>query len=212
MLRSFYACKPFISIVVAVSVLTGSLSVMSQDIVAADDITGGASVFVFRESRKKPQEKSGGRGARAGGGGGHSASASKLQTQLAANRKRHAAQSKANAALLAKNRTRQRNAKIAQSNALTAKADTFLENNAVDQAITNYRDALKQNPKNTDASQGLSDALTAKAVQVAGDANSAAAIPLLEEAVKLDPRNDVAYAKLGHVYDGPSRATKKRCR
>lgn len=202
MLYNLVSWKPLVSAIVIFSICTGSLSVMSQDIVASDDITGGASVFVFRESRKKPQEKAGGRSFRAAGGRVRGAgSSSKMHSQLAMNRKRRTANAKANAALVAKVRARQRNAKVAQSASMTAKANTLLDSNAVDQAITSFREALKQNPKNTDAAEGLSDALTTKAVQIAGDSNNASALPLLEEAIKLDGRNDVAYAKLGELYE-----------
>ena len=199
MFRNLVSYKPFISTVVILSVFCGSLSVLSQDLVASDDLAGGASVFVFRESRKKPQQKSAGRPLRAARKPARGPS--RYQTQLAAYRKRRAAQSKANAALVAKNRARQRNARLAQSAALTAKADTLLEANSVDAAIAGYREALKQNPKNADAAQGLSDALTAKA---SGDGSLA----LLEEAVKLDDRNDVAFAKLGDAYDDANQPDK----
>ncbi|MGI8813131.1 MAG: tetratricopeptide repeat protein [Pyrinomonadaceae bacterium] len=186
--------KSFISATVLFSVFFSSISVMPQDIVAADDITGGSSVFVFRESRKKPQRKAGGRVFRSTSARGDR---SRLQTQIAANRKSRAAKAKANAAIASRNRAR--NSKAVQSAALSANADIMLESNSVDQAIASYREAIKQNPKNTDAAEGLSDALTAKAVEMAGDSNSAAALRLLEEAVKLDSRNDVAFAKLGEV-------------
>ena len=206
MLRSLVFYKPFITFVVIFSIFAASVSVATQDLVAADDITGGASVFVFRVSRKKPQEKTGGRNVQNGRSRG--SSASKMQAQLAVNRKRRTANAKANAGQIARNRQRQRNAKITQSNAITAKADTFLENNSLDQAISNYREALKQNSKNVAAAHGLSDALTAKAVVTAGDSNDMAALPMLEEAVKLDNRNDVAFAKLGDIYMAASQSAK----
>ena len=48
---------------------------------------------------------------------------------------------------------------------------------------------------------GLSEALTVKGVEIAGDTNNDAALPYLEEAVKNDPKNSVAFAKLGEIYD-----------
>jgi tetratricopeptide (TPR) repeat protein len=212
MLRNLVACKAFISTVAIVSICTSSLSVLSQDIVASDDITGGASVFVFRESRKKPQEKAGGRMFRSAGGRARAAGASaKYQAQLAANRKKRVTRATPNTATVAKNRTRARNPKTVQTAALVTKAETQLEANSVDEAIATYRQALNQDPKNTAAANGLSDALTAKAVAMsATDPNNSATIGLLEEAVTLDARNDVAFAKLGDAYDAANEDAKAR--
>ena len=210
MLRKILSCNAFISAVVILSICSSSLSIFAQDIVAADDITGGASVFVFHGSRKQPQEKAGGRSFRSAGGRlGASGAASKYRAQLAVNRKKRSAQTKPRGATVARNRANQRNARAVQANALAAKADTQLDANSVDQAIATYRDALKQDPKNTAASKGLSDALTAKAVEMtASGADNPAALALLEEAVKLDDRNDVAYAKLGDAYDSAKQGAK----
>jgi tetratricopeptide (TPR) repeat protein len=210
MFRNKPVAKCFFSSLVVLSVNLSCIMVFPQDIVAADDITGGASVFVFRKSRKEPQEKAAGRGTRAGGGRAAGPGKSGFEAQVAANRKRRTTQAKANQATLARNRERQRNARIAQSETLTAKADGLLDAKQIDPAIAAYREALKNNPQNDDAKLGLSDALAAQGIEVAGDANNIAAATYLEEAVKLDPKNDVAYAKLGEVYDARNDATKAR--
>jgi tetratricopeptide (TPR) repeat protein len=209
MFRTRTFIKSLFSSIVLLSLNLSCLLVFPQDIVAADDITGGSSVFVFRKSRKEPQEKAAGRTMRAGGGRVR-ANRNRFDSQVAANRKRRAASAKANQAQLAKNRERQRNAKIALSDTLTAKADGMLESKQIDQAIATYREALKNNPKNDDARLGLSDALAAKGTEVAGDTNNIAAAVFLEEAITLDPKNDVAYAKLGEVYDAKNDPTKAR--
>ena len=69
-----------------------------------------------------------------------------------------------------------------------------------DAAIASYREALKDNPKNLQAANGLSDALTAKGIDASGPTNSEAGDQYLEEAVKLDPKNEVAFAKLGEIF------------
>lgn len=209
MFRNKPLAKSFISSLVFFSVNLSCIMVFPQDIVAADDITGGASVFVFRKSRKEPQEKAAGRGTRAGGGRVRSGKGG-FEAQVAANRKRRTTQAKTNQATLARNRARQRNARIAQSETLTAKADGLLDAKQIDPAIAAYREALKNNPQNDDAKLGLSDALAAKGIEVAGDTNNVAAATYLEEAVALDPKNDVAYAKLGEVYDARNDASKAR--
>lgn len=189
--------RPSIAAVVILSICAGGLGVFPQDIVAADDITGGASVFVFRESRKKPQKMSGNRGFRQAGGRTRSGGAARIQ--LAANRKRRAERVKSNTELAAKSRARRRGTQKTRTAALLAKAESKLEANSFDEASAGYREALKLDPKNSDAARGLSEALTSKAVELdSADAKSVAA--MLEEAVKLDARNDAAYIRLGDLY------------
>ena len=207
MFRNKPFAKSLFSSITLVSLNLSCLLVFPQDIVAADDITGGSSVFVFRKSRKDPHEKAAGRSLRSGGGRVRTNKA-KYTSNVAANRKRRSDKAKANQAALAKSRTR--NAKITLSNTLTAKADSQLEAKQVDLAITTYREALKNNPKNEDAKLGLSDALAAKGIDVAGDTNNAAAMPYLDEALVLDPKNDVAYAKLGELHDAKNDPAKAR--
>ena len=204
MFRSRRYLSLFLSLSAFFSILPNQRTVSAQDLVATENVTGGSSVFVFRESRKKPQARgAGGRigvGEATGGGGGAGAGAkgrsSRSNAQIAAAaQKRRAAAAKKRAAIAAANR------KAALSNTLTAKAEGFLDNNQTDLAITNYRAALVQNPKNTRAADGLSNALTAKGIEVAGDTNNEEAVPYFTEAVKYDKANDVAYAKMGAVYD-----------
>src|SRR5215203_3770241 len=137
--------KSFLSSSLLISICFSSVLVFPQDIVASDDITGGASVFVFRKSRKAPQEKAAGRTMRTSGSKRRSGG-NRYDAQLASNRKKRVAQAKANQALLAKNRSQQqRNVKVTPANTLTltAKADTLLESKQTDQAIAAYRAALK---------------------------------------------------------------------
>ena len=207
MFRKKPFAKSLFSSIVLLTLNLSCLLVFPQDIVAADDITGGSSVFVFRKSRKDPQMKAAGRSMRAGGGRVRSNKA-KYSAQVAANRKRRSDKAKSTQATVAKGRPQPRTSKITLSNTLTAKADAQLEAKQIDLAITTYREALKNNPKNEDAKLGLSDALAAKGIDVAGDTNNPAAMPYLDEAITLDPKNDVAYAKLGELYDAKNDAAK----
>ena len=210
MFRNQHFPKSVLSSLILISICFSGILVFPQDIVASDDITGGSSVFVFRKSRKAPQERAAGRPLRNGSAKAR-VGRNRYDTQLAANRKRRSTQSKANHALLAKNRAKQqRNVKVTQATTLTAKADALLESKQTDQAIAAYREALKNDPKNEDAKAGLSEALAAKGIDVAGDTNNPSAAVYLEEAVTLDPKNEVAYAKLGDLYDAKNDATKAR--
>ncbi|MFN0138994.1 MAG: tetratricopeptide repeat protein [Pyrinomonadaceae bacterium] len=187
--------RPYLAILLSLSitcVLLPNSRPVYADLVATESIAGGSSVFVFRESQKK-QRLAGGRvtlradkGRSAKRNSQIAAAAQKRRAIAIANRRRAAASA---------------NAKIVRSNTLTTTAEKFLDDNNIDQAVTNFRAALVQNPKNTRATDGLSTALTAKGIEIAGDANNDAAIPFFEEAAKLDKQNDVAYAKLGAIYD-----------
>lgn len=195
-----------LSLLVLSSMLLGGLVVETRatDLVPESDLAGGASVFVFRKSRKEPQERGAARSFMAGGASA-SARRQKVREQVASARKRKADAAKARAAELARARARERNARLKLSNTLTAKAETQMEKGDVAGATLNFREALKANPKNADAKEGLSEALTATGIETAGDGLNEAAVPIFEEAVKLDPKNAVAFAKLGEIHDANSR-------
>ena len=195
-----------LSLLVLASMMFSGLAVevRATDLVPESDLNGGASVFVFRKSRKEPQERGGVRSFAAGG----SIAAGRRQrvrSQIAASRKKKADAAKARTAAAARARARERNAKLKLSNTLTAKAEKQMETGDVAGATLNYREALKANPKNADAKEGLSEALTATAIEKAGDNGNEAATPLLDEAVKLDPKNAAAFAKLGEIHDANGR-------
>lgn len=182
------------------SAIPASRPVAAQDFVESNSLAGGGSAFVFRGSKSKPQAAAGIGYASSGEGASGAGRARRTRTnaQIAAAAKKRKA-----AAALARKKAivAAANKKIQLSNTLTAKAEKSMDADMTDAAITDFRAALVQNPKNTRASNGLSDALTDKGVTIAGETNSSAAIPMFEEAIKLDPKNDVAYAKLGAVYD-----------
>lgn len=200
--------KTFISYLSIFSVLFSALlpgSVRANDIVPTDDLVGGASVFVFRGSSKRAQESAGtARGFRAGFGGAGSSRA-RIAGQIAVSRKRKADAAKARAAELARIRAREKNARLKQSNTLTARAETQMANGDINGAITNFRAAIKLNAKNADASSGLSEALTAKGIQNAGENYNEAALALFDEAVKLDQKNGIAFTKMGEIHDAKGR-------
>jgi tetratricopeptide (TPR) repeat protein len=206
-----YNCRRYLTLVslfsLFMAMLPAPVTVRAQDLVATENVAGGSSVFVFRESRKSPQARgAGGRASsREAGGGGPATSgrSSRTNTQIAAAAaKRRQAASKKRAAIVAANH------KLALSNTFTAKAEGFLDNNQTDDAITNFRSALAQNPKNTRASEGLSNALMVKGIDAAGENNNVAGIVYFDEAIKRDKSNDVAYAKLGAIYDASGNTDK----
>ncbi|MEQ1603786.1 MAG: tetratricopeptide repeat protein [Pyrinomonadaceae bacterium] len=200
MLKLNKVLRVFLVFAVFASMLPLPQAVKAQDLVPTEELAGGSSVFVFRESRKKPQSRAGGARVSLAAGGQvrkpKSAAQTSAQIAVAAKKRRAAAiAARKQAAKVEANR------KLALSNTLTTKAEGFLDSDQTDLAIKNYRDALVQNPKNTRATEGLSNALTAKGIDVAGATNNESAAVYFEEAVKLDAKNDVAYAKLGAIHD-----------
>ncbi len=204
MFRTNHFLKVLFSVLAFVSInLQGIPAARANDIVATEDVVAGSSVFVFRESRKRPQE-------RAGGSVGVSGSRQKsyrekMNAQIAANRKKKADAAKARAAAVAKARQRERLAKLKLSNTLAAAAEKKMESGDVAGAIVDYRGSLKANPKNAESISGLSEALTATGIQTAGEDNNEAAVPMFDEAVKLDPKNEIAFTKLGEIHDARGR-------
>lgn len=205
MFRKNFFAQAFVIYILVFSMLIVPAPARANDIVPTDDIVGGASVFVFRGSSKKPQEKLGTvRGFRGGGGGARS-SKPRIATQIASSRKKKADAKKARAAELARIRARERVARMKQSNTFAAKGETQLDSGDINGAITSFRESIKLNAKNTEAINGLSEALTAKGIETAGEANNEDALPFLNEAVKLDPKNEAAFAKIGEIHDSKGR-------
>lgn len=193
------------SLLLIVSLLAPAISVWSQDLIANEDIGGGSSVFVFRQSAKKSQMKSaaGGRITTFAGKGSSTRKPINV-AYVSARRKRNTPISRPGTTTA--RRGPSPSAKIKLSETLTAKADQMMDAGQTDQAIATYREALKNNPKNAGATNGLSDALTAKGIDASGPGNSEAGVIYLDEAVKLDPKNDVAYAKLGEIFTARDQA------
>lgn len=204
MFRTNHSFKVLFSVLAFVSIGFQNVPVArAGDIVATEDVVAGSSVFVFRESRKRPQEGAGGS---IGVGGSRKKSyRDKMNAQIAAARKKKADAAKARAAAVAAARKRERLAKLKLSNTLAAAAEAKMASGDVPGAIVDYRGSLKANPKNSESLSGLSEALTATGIQTAGEDNNEAAVPMFEEAVKLDPKNEVAFTKLGEIHDARGR-------
>jgi tetratricopeptide (TPR) repeat protein len=205
MLRNIRKVSPVISLLLIHAIIfTGFVTdVTANDLVPNDDLSGGASVFVFRGSRKRPQERGAFRSM--SGGGSVAVRRERVKNQVATLRKKKAAAAKARAAAAARERARVRNAKLKLSNTLTAAGEKKLGEGDIAGATLNFREAIKANPNNTDAKLGLSEALTATGIEAAGDSNNEEAMPHFIEAVKFDANNEVAFAKLGEIHDAKGR-------
>lgn len=205
MTRQNIFAKTSISFFAVFSVFISTLPVRANELVPSDDLSGGASVFVFRGSSKRPQAAGASAGAFRSAGGSASTRRARVASQIASARKRKADAAKARAAAVARARARERAAKLRLSNTLTTRAETLMAEGNVDGSIPVFREAINNNPKNADAIAGLSEALTAKGIETAGPNGNEAAVPFLNEAITLDPKNAVAYAKLGDIHDAKGR-------
>ena len=106
---------------------------------------------------------------------------------------------------MARKRAAERVARLKQSNTLAAKGETQLDSGDYNGAITSFRESIKLNARNAEATGGLSEALTAKGLDTAGDNYNEAALPFLNEAAKLDPKNAIAFLKIGEIHDSKGR-------
>jgi superkiller protein 3 len=195
--RSLFARSIVVYAIVFSLLPFSNISVRANDIVPSDDLVSGTSVFVFRGSSKKPQNKlASARGFRGGGAG-----RAKIAAQIKSVRQKRADAAKARAAELARIRARERVVRLKQSNTFAAKGEAQMANGDFNGAIASFRDSIKLNAKNADAKAGLSEALTAKGIDAAGDSNNEAGLEYLNEAVQLDPKNAAAYAKIAEIYD-----------
>ena len=204
--RRSKSLKIALSFLVLSSMMLSGLAVevRATDLVPESDLTGGASVFVFRKSRKEPQERGGSSSFRSAGGSA-AARRQRIRNQVASARKKRADAAKARARQIAAARARERRAKMKLSNTLAAKGEKQMEAADIAGATLSFRKSLKANPQNAEAKEGLSEALTATGIETAGENGNEEAIPLFEEAAKLDPKNAVAFAKLGEIHDAKGR-------
>ena len=202
--------KAFFSALLIWTIFFGSLPVRAQDIVTSEDISGGSSVFVFRQSRKAAQSKSNFR----------NTSASRSAAQKIDARRRLLAQANTIAktqrtrskqvdpSLIASvktpktgGKTPPKNTAAQTSELLAGAAETYLDRNDFNSAIDYFNGALETNPKNVKAKLGLSEALTRKADETAEKVSAQKAIPIYLEAITNNDKNAAAYAGLGDAYD-----------
>jgi len=205
MSRKSLVAQSLIASLLLTSLVIVPAPVAANDLVPSDDLVGGTSVFVFRGSSKKPQGGAGTVNASRAGFGVARSSKARIAGQIASARKKKADAAKARAAELARKRAAERVARLKQSNTLAAKGETQLDSGDYNGAITSFRESIKLNARNAEATGGLSEALTAKGLDTAGDNFNEAALPFLNEAVKLDPKNAIAFLKIGEIHDSKGR-------
>lgn len=174
---------------------------------AAEDISGNASVFVFRRGRKAPHaRKNFGKNNVAARNrrqktAQYAAIKMRLKTALAKNRTKARSANNSAATAAKTNSPRRAAPTLKNIEPLLTKAEAALAAGDFAAAIQSYTKALALSPRNARVLAGLSDALTAKGDRAAEAGNSAQAIANYGEALKYDSQNAAAYAGLGAVYD-----------
>lgn len=208
-----YMLKAAFSALILFSFFINSFPVKAQDIVDSDDVTGGASVFVFRQSRKAPQAKFATRNFVARSTDQKAASRKKVNEAIArVNRSRP---NKPSDSTVAYNQTKNTKpgktisdtppskalTKVQLSDQVAGFGDIYLSNKNYDEAIKAYRSALVHNSQNQKAKLGLSEALVAKGSSVQEASGAENALTYYDEAKTLNPQNAAAYAALGGAYE-----------
>jgi len=185
---------------VGVSVLTVPPASLSQDLVAVGSITGGSSVFVFRNSAKAARRFI----------------ATVKPTRSKAQRIETARKIKKQYETIARVAPRPNRAKVIDPTKLPKDIRTlpaaegsrlfagvgeyYLEKGDFDRAIEVFTDAAALDDKNPSARSGLSEAYAVKGNDLLVKDQAGAAKSIFLEALKYDPMNSAAYFGLGEVF------------
>ncbi|MBA2735399.1 MAG: tetratricopeptide repeat protein, partial [Pyrinomonadaceae bacterium] len=188
------------------TLIIGDFLSTAQDLPPNEDLSLGASVFVFRNSGKTAQKKF---------VSGNKTKRTKIQRLVAvknirkqynnlavvtARRKRVKIFKPETVQIEVAKKSAKKSAKEA-SIELTGAAQFYYDNNEMDKSIDLFREAIDLDEKNSDAILGLSDALASKASDLLEKDKPQEARGLFDEAIKLNVKNSVAYSGLGEIYD-----------
>jgi superkiller protein 3 len=201
MMDKLKSLKSVLALVVVCNLSTVPLTVLGQDLVPTSSLTGGSSIFVFRNSNRvaKRPAASVERPART--------KAQKMETAAKIRRQyetlARVAPTRNKSDLVDPNRLPKnyRTLPAAQASKLFAGVgEYYLNRNELDKALTFFRDSVELDDKNDAAKAGYSEALTVKGNDdlLKGETQKAKAMFL--EALKFDQKNAAAYFGLGEVY------------
>ena len=201
--------KTIVSLFLVWTFLIGCLPAAGQDLIPVSDITGGASVFVFRTSRKAPPKKF---------------VSTEKSRRTKAQRIETAKKVVKQSTFVAKARpSRPDRAKSVEPSNLPKSPDVmpknqaakvfagvgeyYIENEQIDKAIELFRIAVPLDAKNKNAQTGLSEALALKGNQLLTQDKAREAVVYFEESIKYNPNNAVAHYGLGEVLDDLGKET-----
>lgn len=202
MLNKLKATRFFITFSLVFVILITSTSVMAQgpDFVSVSDITGGSSVFVFRNASRSARKFS------------TSARSTRTRSQRLETTKKIKKQydtlaiSKPNRVRLAPVTPEKLPAAVktlAPDKASTLFAgvgEYYIDRSDNENAINVFREAVVMNPKNVKAKEGLSDVLAVKGTDLLLKEQAATAKAYFLESLKNNPKNASAYFGLGEVF------------
>lgn len=182
-----------------VAISAQPLAVMAQDLIAVSSITGGSSVFVFRNTAKAAKRFN----------------VSAKPTRTKAQRIETVKKIKRQYETLAKVTPRRPKATVVDpAKAPVSKAlppeqgairfagvgEFYLEKGDLDLSLAAFRDALELDPTNALAKTGYSEALAAKGSQYLDRDQAREAKGMFIEALKFDTKNAAAYFGLAEAY------------
>lgn len=190
------------SISITVSVLLSTISVAAQgpDLVPVSDITGGSSVFVFRNSSRAARKFS------------TAARSTRTRSQRLETTKKIKKQYDT-LAISRPNRVRLTpvtpdNLPPAVKTMAPDKASTlfagvgeyYIDQRDNENAVKVFREAVEMNAKNVKAKEGLSDVLAVKGTELLLKEQATTAKAYFLESLKNNPKNAAAYFGLGEVF------------
>ena len=201
MLNKFKVLRSTLSLTAILSVSSAAFTAFGQDLVPVSDITGGSSVFVFRNSAKASKKYS------------STSRASRSKAQRLESAKRIKTQYET----LAKAQPRRTRSTVVDPNKLPPSVRTmpkdqasrlfagvgeyYIDQNDLENSVNFFRESVTLDAKNKKAIDGLSDALAAKGNELLIRDQAATAKAFFLEALKNNPNNAAALFGLGEVYN-----------
>ncbi|MBC7899219.1 MAG: tetratricopeptide repeat protein [Saprospiraceae bacterium] len=196
--------KSFLAWAVTFAILMSGVPATAQDLVPVSDITGGSSVFIFRNSAKAAPRRFVSKVKQGRTKTQRLESARKVSKQYVA------------LAKVAPRRTRTatidpydpRLKKIPSMPAeegatlFAGVGEYYMDRDDYNRAIDFFREASTMDKKNTRASLGLSEALALKGNELLVSDNVDFAKAIFEDALKYNPKNAPAFFGLGELYSG----------
>jgi tetratricopeptide (TPR) repeat protein len=193
--------KAFVSLFLILTFLIGSLPARGQDLIPVSDITGGASVFVVRGSRKTPPKRI------VAFTKSRRSKAQRLETvkkvvrQYAVVAKAEPRRIRTKAVDPTKVPQVSKQSPEEAARVFAGVGEYYIEKEEADNAIYYFREAATLDAKNKNVPTGLSEALALKGNQLLAAEKAKDARKLFEEAINYNPNNAVAYFGLAEVLD-----------
>jgi tetratricopeptide (TPR) repeat protein len=180
------------------AILFNCIPATAQDLVPVSDITGGSSVFVFRNTARSTKKfSSSARSTRTKAQRLETAKKIRKQYDATAGNQRV----KSSVVTPDKVPVSVKTLSKEKASALFAGVgEYYIAKNDLDNSIDFFRESITLNDKNKRASDGLSDALAAKAHELLISEKADTARAYFLEALKNNPKNAAAYFGLGEIY------------